>query len=198
MKIRSGLVSNSSSASFTIVGGDKKKLRLLNLVLGKYNNPNELLKIPEWEDVTVGGLKNNIKKEIEETKKDIEWAEKKKEFLESLDNSPKAKKTLVTWMKIQDQSPSNPTTWSVRDNRRWERKIKPTILEEIQRTEWSISGLINKKRRAQKLLDSIWAFNPKIDDDKEVFLIEVDNYGMTQVEEAIELLEIPIIQKVQT
>ncbi len=188
MKRRIGLISNSSSCSFTIIFDKPKKLGLLQSCLGRGS-------CTHWDRIcqqvtTVKGLKNNISKEIKELRKDIKFAVKKINYLESVMDNEEILKALRQFQK--ESSPA----FSMRAERRpsWSRE---TVREHFQS---EIDGYKRNIKQSEKKMLDLDELNNQLEDhcpDDDLIIFNVDNYDKDQFAAIIELIDAKIIKQIQ-
>ncbi len=189
MKIRKGLVSNSSSSSFLIACDTKEKLILLNLVLrGLPNRGRHRYPYIPSEVTTIKELRLWTDREIENLEKDISVTEEKLKLFNSLKTNKIAQQAIMSWLEIE---PSKTKEYSI-EGIQYTAKIE----DEFQRM---INGFSIRTKSLKKKISDLAAtvkdIDPKLLEDSTVLLLDIDSYDRSAFEEGFKALNIQIIEK---
>jgi len=216
VKIRNGMVSNSSSSSFLLAIDSEKKLELLHLVLKgipqkNFNHRNWLYgggttvdNVGDMKLVLLNGVKN------------LKTYEKSREvvihFLQGLKDKPTARQAIATWISM-DHDPNHgyvdvgkmvesPRVKNyIREDKKLshaevEREIDSEFDSELYRQENNLEKIRHEITEAQSLLSQIEEY--KLSDETTIMVIEVDNWDTKTIRTAAKSLDILTLHEIHT
>jgi hypothetical protein len=209
MKVRTGLVSNSSSASFLLAIDTEKQLDLLRLILKgiklKKDSDRHWLWGPDQTN-TVGMLKGNLSFSLGRLKKQRELRQKTIDFLRSLEKKPTARQAIATWIETTDLLSDlyvNTNCLTGRPKilphpsdipiKKW---IEERFEQELHRQVIDLKTLDGFITEATTLIDRIEDY--KLSDDTPVMVIDVDNYDLSTIRDTVKTLDILTLHEVHT
>ncbi len=209
MKIRAGLVSNSSSASFLLAVDTQKKLDLLQLILKGVQQRS--FKNAPWlygkeEACTVADLKRHLTYSIERLEKYKTHREKALKFLLSILNKPTARQAIATWIEIAPDKSDlyiDPTTLLSRikfESSYSETSIKAHLDDafeaELYRQNGDLEQIEENIKEATSILETIPMYD--LSDETLVLVVEVDNGDTQTIRKTAQALDIPTLHEVYT
>jgi len=190
MKIRKGLVSNSSSASFILVCDDFDKMNLLNIFLNKAKKGNiNWGGLPLWIQ-TIKDLEDFLETELKEIDDLIKIAKRRAEDITAFEDED-VKRLIALW--TETILHTNPETATLRDLKGF--NYEPSDVVRFE-TAWINREIKRQEQRKEDIETILSKIGPKLDKETEVLLLEVDNWDAGDFKKILYHLDVDVLLQV--